>query len=64
MIAASRALPQVNAGTRLRKSLPVYQKAAEEFAVIVILLRPWGAVPRQNCIERGFKNLGASSKHC
>jgi hypothetical protein len=34
MIAASRALAQANAGRRLRKSSPVYQKAAEELAVI------------------------------
>jgi hypothetical protein len=42
MIAASRVLAQVNAETRLRKSFPVYQKGAEEFAVIVILLPAWG----------------------
>jgi hypothetical protein len=44
MIAASPALTQVSAGTRLRKSFPVYQKAAEEFAVFVILL----AAQKQN----------------
>jgi hypothetical protein len=41
MIAASRALAQVNAGRRLRKPFPVYQKAAEEFAVIKAIQKYW-----------------------
>jgi hypothetical protein len=41
MIAASRAVAQVNAGTRLRKSFLVHQKAAEEFAVIKATQKYW-----------------------